>query len=311
VKEDVIVIVGPTAVGKTALGIHLAKQLNTDVISCDSMQIYKGMDIGTGKVTEEEAEGVKHWMIDLIEPSQSYSVAQFQSAVRQAIKHIHAKGKIPILVGGSGLYVQAILYDYHFNETKRNEQLTRQLEEKAEEKGKEALYDELKEVDPEQADKIHPNNLRRVIRALESYYETGVKMSERGGADEKEALYNHFIIGLHMERKALYEQINARVDGMVNQGLLEEVNRLYHMYGKDLQAMRGIGYKELIPYLEGDLSLEAAINDLKQNSRRFAKRQYTWFKNKMPVHWYELNQDNMQSIYDHIYQDLLTSLHIK
>src|SRR5699024_9674501 len=140
---------------------------------------------------------------------------------------------------------------------------------------------------------------------------TAEQKYESGGTEEKEALSNHFIIGLNMERKDLYEQINDRGDGMVNQGLLEEVNRLYHMYGKDLQAMRGIGYKELIPYLEGDLSLEAAINDLKQNSRRFAKRQYTWFKNKMPVHWYELNQDNMQSIYDHIYQDLLTSLHIK
>lgn len=309
-KEDVIAIVGPTAIGKTSLGIYLAKQLKTEVISCDSMQIYKGLDIGTGKVTENEAANIKHYMIDIVEPDTPYSVAEFQKAVRKHIKDLHQAGKTPILVGGSGLYVQAILYDYDFNEVKRDEKLTKHLEKRASEEGKKVLYQELQSVDPEQAKVIHPNNVRRIIRALESYYTTGVKMSERANAEEKESIYNHHIIGLDMEREQLYAQINKRVDQMVEDGLFEEVEVFYKKYGKDVQSMRGIGYKEIIPYFEGKRSKEAVIEDLKRNSRRFAKRQFTWFKNKMPVTWYQIKKETMQSVQEDIYQDLLKSLNI-
>lgn len=303
-KEDVIVIVGPTAVGKTALGIALAKQLNTEIISGDSVQVYKGLDIGSGKVTEEEAEGVHHYMIDIVEPTTSFSVADFQKKVRETIQVIHAKGMIPIIVGGSGLYIQAILYEYEFTENQRNETITKELEKFVEENGREALYARLQEVDPAQAEKIHPNNIRRVIRALEYYYDTGNKLSHKEIAEEKESLYHHHIIGLEMERNHLYGQINKRVDEMVEHGLIEEVTSLYKQYGKNVRALRAIGYKEIIDYIDGKVSKEDAIAQLKQNSRRFAKRQFTWFKNKMNVHWYMMEENGQESVYNQVQQDL-------
>src|SRR5699024_475251 len=233
-----------------------------------------------------------------------FSVADFQKEVRETIQIIHDKGMIPIIVGGSGLYIQAILYEYEFTENQRNESITKELETFVEENGKEALYARLLEVDPAQAEKIHPNNIRRVIRALEYYYDTGNKLSHKESAEEQEPLYHHHIIGLEMERNLLYEQINKRVDEMVEKGLIEEVTSLYKQYGKNVQALRAIGYKEIIDYLDGKASKEEAIAQLKQNSRRFAKRQFTWFKNKMNVHWYMLEANGKESIYEQVQQDL-------
>lgn len=310
VKEDVIVIVGPTAVGKTDLSISLAKELKRiRIISGDSVQVYRGLNIGSGKVTEEEAQGIPHKMIDIVDPNEDFSVADFQKAVRKEIAAVHKQNNIPLIVGGSGLYIQSILYDYQFTDSRRDDELTRQLEEKAAKEGHLVLYEELRRVDEAQAMKIHPNNVRRVIRALEAYYQTGKKMSTKPEAEAK-SLYNHHIIGLTMDRPRLYEQINQRVDVMVENGLIEEVSHLYDQYGKDVQSMRAIGYKEIITYLEGEYDLQTAVELLKRNSRRFAKRQYTWFQNKLDVNWYAVDEYDKQTVQKIVFEDLLLSLKI-
>lgn len=310
VKEDVIVIVGPTAVGKTDLSIALAKKSNRiNIISGDSVQVYRHLNIGSGKVTEEEAQGIPHAMIDILNPDEDFSVADFQAAVRKEMKIIHERGNIPLIVGGSGLYIQAILYDYQFTDKRRNEALTLELEKRASREGHMALYEELQQIDEEQAAKIHPNNVRRVIRALESYYDTGSKMSEKPNANQT-SLYNHHIIGLTMERTKLYEKINARVDQMIEYGLVDEVRSLYEQYGKDVQSMRAIGYKEIVSYIEGEMDLPTAIDLLKRNSRRFAKRQFTWFENKLDVNWYMVDECKKNELQDMVFQDLLLSLKI-
>jgi len=286
--KNVIVIVGPTAVGKTKLSIELAKCLKSEVISGDSMQVYKGMDIGTGKVTAEEKAGIPHHMLDIKYPDEPFSTAEYQRLVRSSIEKINEKEKIPILVGGSGLYIKSVLYDYDFTNRKRNTHITKKLEKRLKEEGKEALYRELKQIDAEQAKKIHPNNSRRVIRALEIYETTGFTMSEIHKQQETSPIYNHFIIGLEMERETLYNQINNRVDKMLEEGLVKEVARLYESGYEDCQSMKAIGYKELIPYVKGETDLETATETLKRNSRRYAKRQYTWFKNQMDINWYHI-----------------------
>ncbi|HLQ74064.1 MAG TPA: tRNA (adenosine(37)-N6)-dimethylallyltransferase MiaA [Bacillota bacterium] len=290
-KTKVVSIVGPTAVGKTKLSIELAKHFNGEIINGDSMQVYRQFDIGTAKVTHAEMENIPHHLIDIKDPEQPFSVADFQTVVREAIERVSSKGKLPIIVGGSGLYIQAALYDYHFSEERRDEQLTEQLTKKVEAEGIEPLYTELMTVDPEQAKVIHPNNHRRVIRALEVYYQTGKTMSEYKREQSNDPLYDIHLIGLEMEREQLYERINERVDQMINSGLLKEVYNLYEKGYSNTQAMRGIGYKELIPYLQGEDTLEHCLSILKRNSRRFAKRQMTWFKNKMDVSWYNVEAD--------------------
>lgn len=301
--DKLIVIVGPTAVGKTKLSIDLAKRLPAEIISGDSMQVYKGMDIGTGKVTEEEASGIPHYMIDIKEPDESFSAAQFQELVQHHIREINARGKIPILVGGSGLYIQGVLYDYTFP-IKRDENVTKKLEKRLEKEGIDALYNELQRVDFEQAQKIHPNNYRRVIRALEIYETTGMTMSEIHKKQKKTPKYNHYLIGLEMDRETLYNQINLRVDKMIEDGLVEEVKRLLDKGYENTQAMQAIGYKEIVPYLKGETDLHTAVEILKRNTRRFAKRQYTWFKNKLDVHWYTLTTTN----YEQVFQDILSDI---
>ncbi|WP_042223697.1 tRNA (adenosine(37)-N6)-dimethylallyltransferase MiaA [Oceanobacillus manasiensis] len=291
-KQTVIAIIGPTAVGKTNLSLEVAKQFDGEIISGDSMQVYKGMDIGTAKVTKEEMAGVPHHMIDIKEPWESFSVAEFQTRVKQHIENITARGKLPILVGGSGLYVQAALYDYNFADNKRNITVTRQLVQQMEEEGAAALYSRLKALDPIQAEKTHPNNARRVIRALEIYETTGITMTEWQKSQQLTSPYNVQLIGLEMDREILYNRINQRVDKMINQGLVEEVQSFYEKGYADKPAMQGIGYKELIPYFKHQRSIEESIDTLKQNSRRFAKRQYTWFRNKMEVNWYSLTPEN-------------------
>ncbi|HLS20470.1 MAG TPA: tRNA (adenosine(37)-N6)-dimethylallyltransferase MiaA [Bacillota bacterium] len=303
-KKIVIAIVGPTAVGKTALSLEVAKKLSGEIISGDSMQVYKGMDIGTDKIRPEQMQGIPHYMLNIKEPKESFSVADFQKQVRYYIDYIHAKNKLPIIVGGSGLYVQAVLYDYSFTKAKRNIEYTKKLEEQVTKEGIEPLYEKLQQIDPEQATKIHPNNHRRVIRALEIYETTGKTMSEHHREQQNTPLYDHHIVGLTMKRQILYERINKRVDEMVETGLVEEVKSLYLKGYEHTEAMRGIGYKEFIPYFKNEKPLQDCVEDLKRNTRRYAKRQFTWFKNKMDVKWYNISPDVKHEVYEKILTDL-------
>ncbi|GGC89743.1 tRNA dimethylallyltransferase [Thalassobacillus devorans] len=303
-KPVVVSVVGPTAVGKTKLGIEIAKRFNGEVISGDSMQIYRSMDIGTAKVTPKEMEGIPHHMIDIKEPEDSFSVAEFKERVTEAIEDISSRGKLPVIVGGTGLYIQSVLYDFNFSEQKRNREVTERLETELEIKGKQALYQQLIEIDPEQAEKIHPNNERRLIRALEIYESTGMTMSEYQKNQSVESPYHPILIGLEMDRELLYERINHRVDIMMEEGLLEEVQDLYDLDLEDVQSMRAIGYKEFIPYFKGEYDLEQAVELLKRNSRRYAKRQYTYFRNKMDVRWYSVTEHNYQEKFEIILRDL-------
>ncbi|AIK36674.1 tRNA (adenosine(37)-N6)-dimethylallyltransferase MiaA [Bacillus pseudomycoides] len=287
-REKVAVIIGPTAVGKTKLSIDLAKALNGEIISGDSMQIYRTMDIGTAKATMEEMEGIPHYMIDIKNPEDSFSVAEFQELVRGYIREITERGKLPIIVGGTGLYIQSVLYDYQFTDEAGDPVYREELEKLATEHGVEYVHEKLREVDPESASRIHMNNVRRVIRALEIFHTTGQKMSDQLEKQENELLYDVSLIGLTMDRGMLYDRINLRVDLMVKQGLLQEVKALYENGVRDCQSIQAIGYKELYNYFEGHVSLEEAIMQLKTNSRRYAKRQLTWFRNKMDVTWFDV-----------------------
>lgn len=303
-KTKVVSIVGPTAIGKTDLSIEIAKTFHAEIISGDSMQVYKKLNIGTAKITEDEAGGITHYMIDMLEPDEEFTVADFKEKVQLFINKINRKDKLPLIVGGSGHYIQAVLYDYQFLEGSTDEQYKKQLENKIETDGIEALYEELKKIDPEQAKKIHPNNHRRVIRALEIYKTTGKPMSVHLKEQRQEPLYDMKIIGLDMDRELLYERINRRVDLMIESGLIKEVRDLYEGGYKNCQSMSGIGYKEFIPYLEGKKSLEECITDLKRNTRRFAKRQFTFFRNRLPVDWYKLTETNRKEQYKKIIEDL-------
>ncbi|MCH1623698.1 tRNA (adenosine(37)-N6)-dimethylallyltransferase MiaA [Fredinandcohnia quinoae] len=293
-REKLVVLIGPTAVGKTQLSIKLAKQLNAEIISGDSMQIYRGMDIGTAKITEEEMEGIPHHLINIRNPEDPFSVAEFQTLVRECIQKIHERGKLPMIVGGTGLYIQSVIYDYKFTDTASDPKFRIELEQQIADGGALVLYDKLKKLDPESAKRIHPNNIRRLIRALEIIHTTGTTISENIDKQEVEELYDLAIVGLTMDREILYNRINKRVDIMMQQGLLNEVSSLYQSGLKDCQSIQAIGYKELYSYLEGKVTLETAVEQLKQNSRRYAKRQLTWFRNKMNVQWFTMG-DNLHS----------------
>lgn len=289
-KEKVVVLIGPTAVGKTNLSIELAKKFDGEIISGDSMQIYKGMDIATAKISKEEMQGVPHHLIDIVEPDESFSVAQFQELVRKKITEITSRGKVPFIVGGTGLYIQAVLYDYQFQETATDTAFRTKLEEMAQAEGTLTIHDMLNKVDPEAAAAIHHHNVRRVIRALEVFHVTGRKLSDIQKEQKQESLYDAALIGLTMERNVLYERINKRVDQMLEIGLLEEVQHFYEKGIRDCQSIQAIGYKEIYKYFDGLLSLEDSIEELKQNSRRYAKRQLTWFRNKMNVQWFDMTE---------------------
>ncbi|MFC0296747.1 tRNA (adenosine(37)-N6)-dimethylallyltransferase MiaA [Geobacillus jurassicus] len=286
--EKVVVIVGPTAVGKTKLGIALAKKLGGEIISGDSMQIYKGMDIGTAKVKPDEMEGIPHHLLDIKEPCEPFSVVEFQRLCRALIAEISARGRLPIIVGGTGLYIQAAIYDYQFSTAPSDETYRQALKQLAAEQGAEALHRHLEAVDPASAARIHPHNIRRVIRALEVYHCTGKPFSEWQQGQPKRLLYEAAIVGLTAERDVLYRRINERVDEMIAAGLVEEARALYDRGLRDCQAVQAIGYKELYDYFDGRVSLAEAIEQLKQNSRRYAKRQLTWFRNQMPVKWFDM-----------------------
>lgn len=304
-KPKIVVIVGPTAVGKTKLSIEIARAFNGEIISGDSMQVYRGMDIGTAKISKEEMAGIPHYMLDIKEPDEAFSVADFKQYVHSYITHIDSKSKLPILVGGSGLYIQAILYDYQFTNHKRNMAYTKKLEEQIKQEGITKIYEQLKNIDPEQAKKIHPNNHRRVIRALEVYHQTGKTMSQLiEEQEQKTSPYDPIIIGLEMERELLYERINKRVDQMLEDGLLDEVYSLYKNGYENTQAMRAIGYKEFIPYFKNEYDYKRAVELLKRNSRRYAKRQFTWFKNKMKVNWYHIHPEKFDEQLQIILEDL-------
>lgn len=283
-------LIGPTAVGKTKLSIELAKRFNGEIISGDSMQIYKGMDIGTAKIKPSEMEGIPHHLLDIKNPEEPFSVAEFQELVRLKIAEISQRGKLPMIVGGTGLYIQSVIYDYQFSDAPSDEAFRIKLEEKAKAEGNEKIHQELMEVDPKSAQKIHPNNVRRVIRALEVYHCTGKTISDYQENQQPELIYQTAMIGLTMEREKLYDRINKRVDLMVREGLLPEVEKLYVKGLNDCQSIQAIGYKEIYEYLHEHVTLEEAIIQLKQNSRRYAKRQLTWFRNKMNVNWFDMTE---------------------
>ena len=286
-KKPLIVLTGPTAVGKTSLSIALAKAADAEIISADSMQVYKHMDIGSAKITEEEMEGVPHYLIDVLEPGEEFHVVRFQKMAKEAMEKIYSKEKIPILTGGTGFYIQAVVKDIDLSQDTEKSSVRAELEKMAEEKGGAYLYQLLEQKDPESAQKIHPNNIKRVIRALEYYELTGEKISlhnEREG--EKLSPYNTAYFVLNDRRDRLYERIDRRVDQMLEKGLVEEVRRLAQMgYTRDMVSMQGLGYKEILAYLEGECTLEEAVYILKRDTRHFAKRQLTWFRREKDVIW--------------------------
>lgn len=283
--EKVLVIVGPTAVGKTALSVELAKKFHGEIISGDSLQVYKKLDIGTAKIKTSEMEGIPHHLIDVIEPNETYSVADFQKAGRKLITEITERGRLPMIVGGTGLYIQSLLYDFKLGAKEESVTAVRKkYEELAETLSKKELWEYLKTKDPLAAEKIHWNNQRKVIRALEVFEVTGYSITTP--QEEPARLYDYCMIGLNTERALLYQRINQRVDSMLEEGLLEEARFVYEL--GEVQASQGIGYKEFYPYFKGEESLENVVEQLKMNSRRYAKRQLTWFRNRLDAHWFDL-----------------------
>lgn len=288
-KQPLIILTGPTAVGKTALSIGLAKALNGEIISADSMQVYRHMDIGTAKIKPEEMQGIKHYLIDELEPSEDFNVAVFQSRCKKCIEEIYAKGKVPILVGGTGFYIQAVLYSIDFSQTETDTSYREELAAFAKREGNEPLHQMLAKVDRKAAEAIHPNNVKRVIRALEYYKQTGERISEHNEAQQqKSSNYNFRYYVLSLPREILYERINKRVDSMRAEGLVEEVQKLLDSgCTREMVSMQGLGYKEIIDALEGRDTLEHAFERIKQETRHFAKRQFTWFRRERDVTWLE------------------------
>lgn len=293
--DKMVIVAGPTASGKSAAGVELCKRLQGCVISADSMQVYRGMDIGSAKITEEEMQGIPHELIDIIGPSEEWNVVRFQREAKAAVQRITARGRLPVLVGGTGFYIQALLYDIDFTETREDTSYRSLLEEKARTEGNESLYRMLQEKDPEAAAAIHQNNLKRVIRALEFTRETGEKISDHNEEQRKrQAAYDAVFFVLTMEREKLYRRIDLRVDQMMEAGLLEEVKRLQEQgfTSRDV-SMQGLGYKQILQYLEGEGTLEDAVEQIKLQTRHFAKRQLTWFRRERDVIW--VNTDEFPS----------------
>lgn len=286
-KRPLIIITGPTASGKTALSIDLAKKIDGEIISADSMQVYRHMDIGSAKVMKEEMDGIPHHLIDVLEPSEEFNVVVFQSMAKKAIEEIYSRGRVPIVAGGTGFYIQALLYDIDFTETTDDKELREKLEKKAETEGSEALHRLLREVDPESAEVIHPNNVKRVVRAIEFFYKTGKKISEHNKEErQKFSPYEFSYYVLTPPRSVLYNRIDNRVNKMIKQGLVEEVKTLKNMgYTREMVSMQGLGYKEILDYLNGEISLDEAIYTIKRDTRHFAKRQLTWFRRERDVRW--------------------------
>ena len=286
-EKNVVILTGPTAVGKTALSIALAKALDTGIISADSMQVYKHMDIGSAKIMPEEMQGIPHALVDVYEPDEEFHVVQFQQDAKAAMEQLWAQNKLPLVVGGTGFYIQALLYDIDFTAEDADAALRRKYEKLAEEQGADALHALLQEVDPQSAADIHANNVKRVIRALEFYNKTGTPISVHNATERsKESPYGFAYFVLTDKRERLYARIDARVDAMMEQGLLDEVRALKDMgYTRNMVSMQGLGYKELLAYLDGECSLEEAVYIIKRDTRHFAKRQLTWFRRERDVIW--------------------------
>mgnify|MGYP001054796897 FL=1 len=300
-KRPLVILTGPTAVGKTALSVAFAKAINGEIISADSMQVYRHMDIGSAKVTKEEMEGVPHHLIDVLEPAEEFNVVLFQRMARQAAEEIESRGHIPILVGGTGFYIQALLYNIDFAENDEDRRLRRSLEEIAKEQGASALYEKLRAVDPESCEIIHANNVKRVIRAIEFYEKTGKKISAHNREQRQNiSPYRFAYFVLNDDREKIYRQIDQRVDLMMERGLVEEVRALRAMgCSRGMVSMQGLGYKEILSYLEGEISQEEAVYLIKRDTRHFAKRQLTWFKREKEVTWIEKN------VFDYSSQNML------
>lgn len=292
-RKKCIVIVGPTGVGKTRLSIFLAKRLNSEIISADSMQIYKYMDIGTAKVEPKYQKEIKHHLIDIVEPNENFNVEQFQSLCIDKIEEISAKNKIPIIVGGTGLYINSITHKLEFNTVKSDEKLRYELENIAESQGNQKLHKMLEDIDPESASKIHKNNVRRVIRAIEVYKLTGHKFSEINDKfDHYNDDYDFYIIGLNDDREILYERINQRVDEMIDEGFMAECKYIYELTDDNSQSIQAIGYREAFMYLNNEISFKDMVSLMKKNSRKYAKRQLTWFRQDERIHWMNLEDFN-------------------
>ena len=309
-NKPLIILTGPTSVGKSALSIALAKAVNGEIISADSMQVYRHMDIGTAKLKKEEMQGVPHYLIDELEPDEEFNVVKFKQLARGYMEEIYAKNKIPILVGGTGFYVQAVLYDIEFTENESDNSYRNELEQLVLEKGADYLHDMLTKADPESAKAIHPNNQKRVIRALEYLKQTGERISSHNEEQrQRMSPYNFCYFVLTKNRAELYETINQRVDLMLAAGLIEEVKLLSEKgYHKNLVSMQGLGYKEVLAYLEGECSLEEAVELIKRDTRHFAKRQITWFKREKEVIW--LDKDNYSTETD-LLKDMITLIEEK
>lgn len=286
-REPLIILTGPTAVGKTNLSIQLAKAVGGEIISADSMQIYKKMNIGTAKITPEEMDGIPHYLVDEMDPSEEFNVVEFKRRALKAMEQIRRRGRIPIIVGGTGFYIQALLYDIDFSSHDEEEGYRKELRRLLSEKGSRYLHGMLEEVDPEYAASVHSNNAKRVIRALEFYHETGEKFSEHNRQQrERISPYNFACFVLEMNREDLYKRINERVDRMMAEGLEEEVRSLWRAgYGRELVSMQGIGYKEFFDYFEKKASLEETVDQIKKDTRHFAKRQLTWFRREREIVW--------------------------
>ena len=293
-KAKVIVICGPTASGKTALSIEVAKKINGEIISCDSMQIYKDMNIGTAKPTKEEMGEIKHYLIDYVLPTERYSVAEYKKDAKKAIKEVIEKGKTPIIVGGTGLYVDSLIYEIEYPEIKFDEEYRKKLEKEVEEEGLEKLYEKAKKIDPIAIQKISKTHKKRIQRVLEIYHATGkTKTEQEIISRQKEPEYAYKVYGLLWDRQKLYDRINLRVDIMIEQGLIEEVKTILKKYSKFPTAMQGLGYKEVVQYLNKEITKEEMIEKIKQETRRYAKRQMTWFRKNKQTIW--LNAEDKQN----------------
>lgn len=288
-KKPLIILTGPTAVGKTKLSIELAKAVNGQMISADSMQVYRHMDIGTAKIRPEEMQDIPHYLIDVLDPWESFDVVRFQTMAKEALEKIYTAGAIPIVVGGTGFYIQALLYNIDFDENDSETGYRSELQSFADWHGVEALHDRLRQVDEKSADMIHPNNIKRVIRALEFYHQTGTRISEHNETQrQKESPYRFVYFVLDDERERIYRRIDQRIDQMLDQGLVAEVKQLRDMgCTRDMVSMQGLGYKEILAYLDGECTLEEAVYILKRDTRHFAKRQLTWFRREHEVRWIE------------------------
>ena len=296
-KTIVIVICGPTASGKTALSIELAKKINGEIVSADSMQIYKDMNIGSAKVTSEEMDGIKHYLIDFVRPDERYSVANYKQDATKAIEEIIAKGKTPIVVGGTGLYVNSLIYEIEYNNIEIDEEYRKELEEIKEISGLEVLYKKALEIDPEAMEKISSNDSKRIMRVLEIYHSTGkTKTEQELESRTREIPYDYKVFAINMDREKLYDRINRRVNIMLENGLVDEVKKLLCKYKEFPTAMQGLGYKEVRDYLEDKLSYEEMVEKIKQESRRYAKRQLTWFRKNKETIWIDGLNDTNENI---------------